>query len=339
MPGWFAERLPGGSREPVASPGRSLPARGTGPTTIHAPRVSRRRRGRDGDDRLHGLPVLPRGALPHPARIGACASRPDLERRPPVRRRRLADHGRETGRTRGELQGLHQPDGRDQRRPYREGAATDRLPHRRDHLVRLRRDARPGLVRRRARRPAGLPDLVVRRRPILHSRDNGWLCGRQRLRGPAGARSDRALRRRGAVPCCAATACAGSACSPGDPCPVLQTSYSNPLPPPSFCTPGLGVAGQPFPAESFVSAGSNPKVLVFPKQLGWASWGTASPDPALMTLVRQFQQNIFVGSCGSWQEQHLEAARLGLENAAAGRQPGLAGPWPRPSSRPTRRRG
>src|SRR6266540_2749034 len=103
--------------------------------------------------------------------------------------------------------------------------------------------------------------------------------------------------------CCAISACTPSAgCSPGDRCPVFQTTYPSPLPT-SQCTPGLATAGAPYPAGRFVSAGSNPKVLSFPKALDWASWNTATPDPRLVQLLGQFQQNIRVGSCGAGEEQ------------------------------------
>jgi hypothetical protein len=134
--------------------------------------------------------------------------------------------------------------------------------------------------------------------------------------------------------CCAAASCAPSpGCALGDSCPAVATSFPNPLPPSTFCTPGIAVAGQPYPAGAFVGAGSNATVLDFTKQIGWASWNTPTPDPALSALVSEFQGNIRVGSCGSGEEQHLEAARLALEKAAAGQLPGLAGPFPRPGSK------
>ncbi len=44
--------------------------------------------------------------------------------------------------------------------------------------------------------------------------------------------------------------------------------------------------------------------------------------------------NIEVGSCGSGQEQHLEAGRLAIQKALAGLQPGLApGEWPHPGAK------
>jgi hypothetical protein len=136
--------------------------------------------------------------------------------------------------------------------------------------------------------------------------------------------------------CCAISDCApaGTGCVPGDACPVMTTAYANPAPSTSFCTEGLAVPGAPYPSGTFVAAPGNPTVLDFPKTLGWGSWGSATPDPALTALVQQFTQNIRVGSCGSGQEQHLEAARLALQKALAGRQPGLAaGTWPHPGSK------
>jgi hypothetical protein len=133
--------------------------------------------------------------------------------------------------------------------------------------------------------------------------------------------------------CCTMSACAPSAgCAPGDPCPALQTAFPGTFP--GSCTQGLATAGAPYPAGAFVSAPANPKILDFPKTLGWSTWGTAAPDPALTTLVRQFQDNVRVGSCGSGEEQHLEAARLALQKALAGQQPGVAaGAWPHPGAK------
>jgi hypothetical protein len=129
--------------------------------------------------------------------------------------------------------------------------------------------------------------------------------------------------------CCAVSSCTPSAgCAAGDRCPAVQTTYPNPWPSSSFCTPGLGTAGAPYPAGDLMSAGSNPKVLDFWKDLDWASWNTATPDPRITALVQQFQQNIKVGSCGSGQEQHLEAARLAIEKAAAARYS-----WPHPGAK------
>jgi hypothetical protein len=120
--------------------------------------------------------------------------------------------------------------------------------------------------------------------------------------------------------CCSVSSCAPASCSPGDRCPVMSTTFPSPLPS-SQCSAGVATAGAAYPAGRFVAAGSNPKVLSFPKTLDWASWTTAGPDPRLTELVAQFQQNIRVGSCGSGEEQHLEAARLALELASTGQQP------------------
>lgn len=137
-----------------------------------------------------------------------------------------------------------------------------------------------------------------------------------------------------ATECCATSACAPapSGCVPGDPCPSLQTAFPSPLP--SSCTPGLAKAGAPYPAGAFVAAPGNPVVLEFARSLDWASWNGAAPDPALLTLVDQFTQNVRVGSCGSGEEQHLEAARLALQQAVDGKQPGVpAGTFPRPDAK------
>ncbi len=55
----------------------------------------------------------------------------------------------------------------------------------------------------------------------------------------------------------------------------------------------------------------------------------AAPPAAIQTLIDQFKQNVQVGTCGSAQEQHLQAARLAVQKALAGQQPGVAaGEWP-----------
>lgn len=111
------------------------------------------------------------------------------------------------------------------------------------------------------------------------------------------------------------------------------------------CDDGVGVEGAPYPAGTFVSYGTNAKVLKFTKDLDWASWGTASVDPRLTELVKQFSGtcpgttdlcstsctqtcvggNIEVGSCGSNQEQPLEAGKMAIEKVLAGQQPIQAG--------------
>lgn len=133
--------------------------------------------------------------------------------------------------------------------------------------------------------------------------------------------------------CCAVSACAASpSCAAGDRCPEVQTAFPSPLP--GGCTPGAGTAGAPFADGRFVAAGGNPKVLTFPKDLDWASWAGATPDPRLTALVAQFQQNVLVGSCGSGEEQHLESGLQALSRAVNGGQPGVAaGTFPRPDAK------
>lgn len=133
--------------------------------------------------------------------------------------------------------------------------------------------------------------------------------------------------------CCTVSACAsGPSCVAGNHCPIVQTSYPTPLM--AGCTPGVATAGAPYPAGRFVSAPGNPRVLTFPKQLDWASWNTGAPDPRLVALVRQFQQNVLVGSCGGGEEQHLESGLASLVLAVNGGQPGVApGTFPRPTAK------
>jgi hypothetical protein len=134
--------------------------------------------------------------------------------------------------------------------------------------------------------------------------------------------------------CCTPSACAAASpdCHAGEACASMVTAY--PATFPSSCTPGLATAGAPYEKGAFVAAPGNPRVLAFDKTLGWASWGTATPDPKLTQLVQQFRQNIQVGSCGSGEEQHLQAARLAMQLALAGNQPGVApGTFPRVGSK------
>jgi hypothetical protein len=133
--------------------------------------------------------------------------------------------------------------------------------------------------------------------------------------------------------CCAVSSCASApSCAAGTRCPVLQTTFPSPLP--TSCTAGVAVAGAPYANGQFVAAGGNPRVLTFPKGLDWASWTTATPDGRLTGLVRQFQQNVLVGSCGAGEEQHLEAGLQSLVLAVNGGQPGApAGTFPRPTAK------
>ncbi|HET6438532.1 MAG TPA: hypothetical protein VFG59_10755 [Anaeromyxobacter sp.] len=133
--------------------------------------------------------------------------------------------------------------------------------------------------------------------------------------------------------CCAPSACAAASpgCTAGDLCAAMVTNYPSSF---SGCTQGLATADAPYPAGAFVAAPGNPKVLDFAKTLGWATWGTANVDPDLNQLVEEFKENIQVGSCGSGEEQHLEAGKLAMGLALAGAQPGVAaGSWPHPGSK------
>jgi hypothetical protein len=99
------------------------------------------------------------------------------------------------------------------------------------------------------------------------------------------------------------------------------------------CTPGIAVEGTPYPHGSFVGLGSNPRVLHFDKPLYGQPRpdGTWTPvaDPAAATnkqgFTRQqlkdfFKANVNVGTCGSGQEQGLQAGRLAITKALAGAQ-------------------
>jgi hypothetical protein len=121
------------------------------------------------------------------------------------------------------------------------------------------------------------------------------------------------------------------------------------------CELGIGTEGGRYPRGDFVRKGANPRVLHFDKSLfctrtadgtACACTGAGAPatcDPpvvnqgAIDTLIAQFQENIAVGTCGSGQEQGLEAARLavrkaiGLDGLAQPADVGGAAPeWPHP---------
>jgi hypothetical protein len=89
----------------------------------------------------------------------------------------------------------------------------------------------------------------------------------------------------------------------------------------STCVAGVSADNTPYPSGDFVASTGSPKVLHFTKTLDWAH---ASTDSSIQALVQQFQKNIAVGSCGSSEEQHFEAAHLAVEKALA--QNGLKQP-------------
>ncbi len=124
----------------------------------------------------------------------------------------------------------------------------------------------------------------------------------------------------------------------GEPCGQLVTQYYGFQGANQGCLPGVSTEGSPYPAGDFVASAGNPKVIHFTKDLAWDTWGTSAQDPRLTTAVAQFRANVQVGTCGSGQEQHLQAARLALEKAL--RQNGLAQPadvspteWPHAGAR------
>jgi len=129
---------------------------------------------------------------------------------------------------------------------------------------------------------------------------------------------------------------ATSACtSSGQSCVGVVDHYDTDF---GSCTRGVASGpGAAYPSGDFLAATGNPRVLHFNKSLGWATWTTASPDPALTQLVAQFGQNVKVGSCGSGEEQHFEASRLAIKKALRleGSQPSdvLPSEWPHPNSK------
>jgi len=104
--------------------------------------------------------------------------------------------------------------------------------------------------------------------------------------------------------------CQAQSCFPGDVCPSFTTTYTT-----TGCSTGVFQQGDAYPSGAFVAAPSNPKVLHFTKDLYTPQPNTA----AIAALTQQFEQNIQVGNCGSPQEQHLEAARLALQQVLAGK--------------------
>jgi hypothetical protein len=103
----------------------------------------------------------------------------------------------------------------------------------------------------------------------------------------------------------------------------------------AICEAGVGAPGAPYPAGDFVAAVGNPRVISFAEDL----YPDTGPDTAAINArIQQFSQNILVGTCGSGQEQALEAARLAVKKAL--RQDGLEQPndvlpesWPHPEAK------
>jgi hypothetical protein len=133
--------------------------------------------------------------------------------------------------------------------------------------------------------------------------------------------------------CCSADAqtveTAPVACdAPGQRCGDFKVQFVRN---PPRCVQGVGSPGGPYAHGNFVSAAGNPRVLHFDKAL--FSKGDAA---AVQALATDFTENVRVGSCGSGQEQALQAARAALDKAMAGQQrepDGSKAQWPHPGSK------
>lgn len=112
----------------------------------------------------------------------------------------------------------------------------------------------------------------------------------------------------------------------GEPCGPLRTHYDWSD---VQCTPstrGVSLDGLPYPDGAFVGStnvaavAANPRVLHFDKRLYLSSDKRNAQGFDMDQLTRFFEQNIRVGTCGSMQEQGLQASRRAIEDAVAGRQ-------------------
>lgn len=90
--------------------------------------------------------------------------------------------------------------------------------------------------------------------------------------------------------------------------------------------------GDPYPAGHFIAKPGNAKVLHFTKDLYCAPGSNPCKlqlDSAkINALQQQFQDNATPGTCGSGEEQHLQAAYLAVDKALGGEQPDANGEWP-----------
>jgi hypothetical protein len=117
----------------------------------------------------------------------------------------------------------------------------------------------------------------------------------------------------------------------GQECGKIYRRYS--------CSSGVGVSGEPYPRGNFVSFGTNPKVLHFDKSL-YGPGGVNDQGYTAQQLMDFFARetspgsgvyegNVIVGTCGPGQEQGFTAAKLAIEKALAGDQPGVPrSEWP-----------
>jgi hypothetical protein len=95
------------------------------------------------------------------------------------------------------------------------------------------------------------------------------------------------------------------------PCGALRTHYHAT----STCTLGNAVDGDFYPRGRPVAAPGNPLVIHFPKSMYEGCSSPPCPDPdghTVTDLQTMFSQNVQVGTCGSNQEQPLEAARRAI---------------------------
>jgi hypothetical protein len=110
---------------------------------------------------------------------------------------------------------------------------------------------------------------------------------------------------------------------PGTQCGKLETHYAYQ----GGCLTGTaprGIApaesGWPYPRGDFVGVDANPRVLHFDKRLYESPDARNAQGFDSATLQAFFRQNVLVGTCGSGQEQALQASRLALQKALSGQQ-------------------
>ena len=117
----------------------------------------------------------------------------------------------------------------------------------------------------------------------------------------------------------------------GDPCGDLRTHYRF-----ASCTPGssTGQDQRPYPQGSFVGYSALPRVIHFDKSLYQCDASPCTNDQGYTSAQLQdfFRQNVIVGTCGSGQEQGLEAARRALQKARDGLQFETIGPDGNPAA-------
>ena len=88
----------------------------------------------------------------------------------------------------------------------------------------------------------------------------------------------------------------------------------------SGCVQGVATDGALFPHGGFVGLGTNPRVLHFDKELYPSPPSAGAVNKQGFTsaqLEGWFEQNVVVGTCGSGQEQGLQAGRLAVQKATA----------------------